>query len=190
MTIKLTTKRLILRKPEKKDIKDLIEGLNNFNVSKHLSKVPHPYKKKDALWWINDCKKKFAKKKKENYPFNIELKSEKKLIGGSDLFDVNEFDKSAEIGYWMNEKYWRKGVIKEALIKLIDFAFNKLKLNRLVIKAYPKNKSSNGVAKRLRFKFEGTERKSHRSLSLNKILDANVYSLLRKEWPKIKKRLK
>ncbi len=188
--MKLITKRLILRKPGKKDIRDLIEGLNNLNVSKYLSKVPYPYKKKDSEWWINDCKKQFAKKQKRNYPFHVELKSEKKLIGAVGLHEIDHFNKSVEIGYWVNEKYQRQGVVKEALIKLIDFAFNKIKLNRLVIKAYPKNKASNNVAKKLNFKFEGTERKSHRSLSTNKIYDAKVHSLLKKDWPKIKRRLK
>jgi len=188
--MRLTTKRLILRKPEKKDIKDLIEGLNNFNVSKYLARVPHPYRKKDALWWINNCKKQFAKKDKDSYEFNIELKSEKKLIGGIGIHKVDYFDSTANIGYWMNEKYWKQGIIKEALIKLIDFAYNKLKLNRLVIIAYVGNKASNGVAKRFKFKFEGKEREAHRSLAGKKVYDGNRYGLLKKEWPKIKKRLK
>jgi [ribosomal protein S5]-alanine N-acetyltransferase len=77
--MKLETKRLILRKPKERDVNDLIEGLNNLKVSKNISTVPHPYRKKDATWWINHCNEK--KKKKESYNFEIELKEEKKLVG-------------------------------------------------------------------------------------------------------------
>ena len=188
--MKLITKRLILRKPGKKDIKDLIEGLTNYKVSRYLAKVPHPYKKKDALFWINNCKKKFAKKKKESYPLNIELKSEKKLIGGADVHEINDFDNTGQLGYWLNEKYWKQGIITEALIAIIDFAFNNLKINRLGITAYVGNKASNAVAKKLGFRFEGREREAHRSLAAKKVYDGNRYSLLRREWPKIRKRLK
>ncbi len=193
MTIELRTRNLILRRPRKKDIPDLVEGLNNLKISKWLSKVPHPYKKKDAEWWINDCKEKFKKKGKEkikSYPFSIELKKEKKLIGAVGLHDIDYFEKNAEIGYWVNENYWRQGIIKEALIKIIDCAFKKLKLNRLTIKAYTKNKASNGVAKKMGFKFEGIERQGARSRATGKFMDGNVYSLLKKEWPKARKKLK
>lgn len=188
--MKLETKRLILRAPGKRDITNIVAGLNDFQVSRYLSKVPYPYKKKDAEWWINDCAKKFRKKKKEAYQFNIELKSERKLIGGIGLLDISYFNNSAEIGYWVNENYWKQGIITEALVKLIDFAGKELKLNRLVINAYPGNAASNAVAKKFGFKFEGVAREAHNSLSSNKIYDGNVYSMLRREWPKAKKRLK
>jgi len=48
--MKLETKRLIIRKVKKKDILDLVEGLNNFEVAKYLANVPYPYTKKDGLW--------------------------------------------------------------------------------------------------------------------------------------------
>ena len=53
----LETKRLILRAWENKDVNDLIEGLNNIEVSKWLAMVPFPYDESHALYWINHCKK-------------------------------------------------------------------------------------------------------------------------------------
>jgi [ribosomal protein S5]-alanine N-acetyltransferase len=182
--MKLETKRLILRKPRKGDVNDFIEGMNNLKISKWLAKVPYPYKKKDALWFINHCKK------KDNYSFNIELKAEKKLIGGIGLHAYDEFNESAEIGFWVNEKYWRQGILSEASMALIDFGFKKLKLNRLVQKAYVGNRASNLVAKKFGYKLEGTERKSAKAKATGKIHDCNVYGMLKNEWPKNKKRLK
>lgn len=188
--MKLETKRLILRKPEKNDVSDLVEGLNNIKISKELAKVPCPYKKKDALWWIKDVAKKSKKKKRESYQFNIELKSREKIIGGAGVFNIDTFDSKAEIGYWLNQNYWRQGIMKEALISLIDFAYKELKLNRLVIKAYSENKASNAIIKKLGFTYEGTERQSSKCVATENVHDVNVYSLLKKEWPKVKRKLK
>lgn len=181
--MEIETKRLILRTANKKDVGDLIEGMNNLNVSQYLAKVSYPYKKKDALWWINKAKSENKlKKKRDSYSFNIELKEEKKLIGGCGLHNVDVFNETTEIGCWLNEKYWRRGIITEACSALIDFAFKKLKLNRISWYAYTPNIASNALAKKIGFVFEGTLRQYHKAKSTGKIQDANVYSLLRGDW--------
>ncbi|MDE1834637.1 MAG: hypothetical protein KGH64_04830, partial [Candidatus Micrarchaeota archaeon] len=60
--MRLETKRLILRDWNKNDIDDLIDGLNNYDVSKWLTLVPYPYTKKDAKNWITHCLKESNKK--------------------------------------------------------------------------------------------------------------------------------
>lgn len=185
--MKLKTKRLILRSPTKKDVDDLVEGLNNLKVSRYLAKVPYPYRKKDAIWWINHCNEK--KKRKDSYAFEIELRKEKKLIGACGLHRYDKFNESVEIGYWVNEKYWRKGIITEAAVAVMDFAFRKLKVSRIEVMAYVANDASNGVIKKLGFTYEGMLRKYHKTMSTKKVYDTNVYSMLKTEWPKNKKRL-
>lgn len=59
MLMILETERLILRIVKIKDKADLLEGLNNINVSKYLSKIPFPYTEEDALVFI----KKIIKRK-------------------------------------------------------------------------------------------------------------------------------
>ena len=183
--MKLETKRLILREPTIKDVNDLVEGLNNLKVSRYLAKVPYPYVKKDATFWI----KNYYKKKGESYNFEIELKENKKLIGACGVHAHSKFNESVEMGYWVNEKYWKKGIMTEAATAVIDFAFKKLKVNRVGLLAYTKNDASNAVAKKLGFTFEGTLRQYHKTKSTGIIYDANSYSMLKKEWPKNKKRL-
>ena len=68
----LETKRLILLEWENKDINDLIEGLNNIEVSKWLAMVPYPYNESHALYWINHCKN--IQDDDSNYEFAITLK--------------------------------------------------------------------------------------------------------------------
>ena len=108
--MRLETKRLILREWRKGDVKDLIEGLNDLKVSRWLIFVPHPYTKKDAEKWIDHCIE-IAKngKKRNSYKFAIELKSEKKVIGGTSLDKINKFLGTAGGGIWLNSKYHGKG---------------------------------------------------------------------------------
>ena len=51
--MKLETARLILREWEHRDLDDLIDGLNNLEVTKWLAFVPYPYTRNDAENWIN-----------------------------------------------------------------------------------------------------------------------------------------
>lgn len=87
----LETPRLLLRPPKKTDWKDVVEGAGNKEVSKNLLVVPYPYKKKDALAWINATIKKWRKKNKTDYTFFIELKSERKVIGATSLHKIDTF---------------------------------------------------------------------------------------------------
>lgn len=188
--MKLETKRLILRTPKESDWKDIVEGLNDIKVSKFLAQVPHPYKKKDALEWINKCIKKSKKKKKEDYSWFIELKSEKKVIGGTELTNIDYFRGTCNSGSWVARKYWRQGIIKETKIAVNNFAFNKLRLRRINSGAYIVNKASNAMLKKIGYKYEGKERKGNRSRATGKIHDENSYGLLKEDWIKAKKRLK
>ena len=74
--MEIKTERLILRKPKMSDWKDILEGAKELEVSKNLEGVPHPYKKKDAEWFVNDVLKKWRKKKRKSYEFFIELNEE------------------------------------------------------------------------------------------------------------------
>lgn len=184
--MKLETKRLILREWSKRDKKDLIEGINNLNVSKWLLVVPYPYKKKDADWWINKQLKKQKKKDREEYGFAIYLKSEKKVIGSIGTHKIDKFQGTAEVSYWLGEKYWRKGYGLEALDAMLKFLFNKLKLRRVWAAIFAKNSSSGKLLEKFGFKEEGLLRKAARCKANGKIKDSFFYGLLKEEWRKLK----
>lgn len=189
--MKLETKRLILRTPRVSDWKDIVEGVGEFDVAKMTENIPHPYKKKDALWWIERAKK--ETRKKISYVFAIELKSEKKIIGVIDLCRVEKFSGTARTGSWINKKYWRKGYITEAKIAENNFAFNNLKLRKLNSTVFIKNNASNKTQKSVGYKLEGLKKKDTKSLSTGEIRDVYIYGLLKEDWnknlPKLKKRL-
>jgi [ribosomal protein S5]-alanine N-acetyltransferase len=190
--MRIETERLILREPKMSDWKDLVEGLNNLNMSKNLTPIPYPYTKKLAIDYLKKCTG--DKSKNKDYKFYIELKNEKKVIGAIDLLHVNKFQGTAETGSWINEKYQKKGYITEAKIAANEFAFNILKLRKLFSPVFTTNEASNATQKRMGYKLEGTLKKHSKCLATGEIHDNNMYGLLKEDWkkvlPKIKKHLK
>lgn len=185
----LETKRLILRKPESKDWKDLVEGLNDREVRKNMAGIPSPYTKKDALIWLNKTKKNWKQKKKTAYNFHIVLKAENKVIGGIGIHDINEYSKFGTTGSWINAKYRRKGYITEAKIAINDFTFNKLRLRRLNSSIIEYNKASRKVQEKMGYKLEGIRRKYMKMKSNGKIIDLCFYGLLKEDWIRRRKKL-
>ena len=181
--MKLETDRLILREWCQEDIEDLIEGLNNLNVTKWLAFVPYPYTKQDADKWISYCTE-CAKqgKMRSSYEFAIELKSERKLIGGVTLNRINEFQGTAGGGIWINEKYHGQGYGTEAFGERIRFAFTELNLRRLENGYLEGNPSSLNMQKRFGYTPEGVRRKAFRCMADGQIKDEHITGLLKEEW--------
>jgi ribosomal-protein-alanine N-acetyltransferase len=178
----LKTERLILREVKKKDLNDLLKDMNNIKISSCLLGVPHPFKKSDAVEWINHCLKTAKRKIREEYNFCITFKGSDKMIGEVMLQEMDFEQKKAELAFWLSESHWKNGIITEAIKAVIDFAFNKLHINRLEISAFTENEGSNNLAKKLGFKYEGTRREVSIPESTKKVHDDNVYSLLKKEY--------
>jgi len=180
--MKLITERLILRPLKIFDANEIVEGLNNLNVTRWLFAVKYPYTIKDAKSWIKHTQVEFRKKKKEGYHFGIELKKEKKIIGGIGL-DIKG-DYKASVGYWINERYWKNGYGSEALKLILDFAFEKLKLQRLEAGVFVGNSTSGKLLEKFGAKKEGLKRKSQKCKADGKIKDEYIYGLLKEDYKK------
>lgn len=185
--MKLETERLILRPIRNSDAKSAQEQINNLNVSKWLLVVKYPYTLKDYKEWLKISQKKWKAKEKTDYTFGVELKSEKKMIGCFGLHHVDKRQGTATTGYWLGEKYWKKGYGTEAYNAVLDFAFNKLKLRRIEAEVYPGNPSSGKLQKKFGAKLEGYKRKSNVCLADGKIKDVEIYGLLKEEFIPLKK---
>ena len=124
----IESKRIILRNWDYGDVADAVEGLNNINVSKWLSKVPYPYTENDARGFID-----FARKQdnQNRLSFAIVLKENNKVIGGTEIANINLKDGIAGGGIWLNEKYQKNGYGMEAFSTKIKYAFDVLKLRKM-----------------------------------------------------------
>lgn len=101
------------------------------------------------------------------------------LIGFKDTDWVN---RKTELGYWLAEKMQGKGIITACVDKLVRFAFQKQKMNRVQIKVAEENLASEKIPKKLGFVYEGTER--HGERHENGYVNLKIYSKLKHEIEK------
>jgi len=126
--MELHSRRLILRQYTKDDKESLIKLLNDKEVSKWTERIPFPYTKKHADWWINnkpenDCV--YAIVKKENHS----------LVGGINITT------KGEIGCWIGKKHWNQGFAAESIERIKQFGFGELKLDKLWAATHKENKT-------------------------------------------------
>ena len=171
--MELITDRLILNSFKMEDKQDVARICSNPIFSKNIPNMPEPYTIEQAESFLTMAIEKFNSK--TEYPFAIRLKENNQLIGNIHLmckFKANR----AEIGCWLDENYWGKGIMTEAAIKIIDFAFNTLKLHKLIWSALSFNKGSCGVALKLGF-IKECEQKEHEFVK-GKYADSYSFGLI------------
>ena len=172
----IETKRLLLRQWNINDIYDIVEGLNNINVSKWLAGAPFPYTIEDA--------KSFVQKTIDNdlYNFAIILKNENKVIGGTQITNISYDNGTAGGGIWINEKYQGNGFGTEAFGARIKYAFEILGLRRLENGYFKGNEKSHQMQLKFGYKDEGIRRKRFLSKATGNIEDEYITGLLKDEW--------
>jgi RimJ/RimL family protein N-acetyltransferase len=172
----LKGKNVNLRSLTLNDAESLQENANEELIS-NFTRIPHPYNLDHAKSFIKDCIEK--EKEKTSYQFGIEYES--KIVGMVGLSKVNnKGNKNAELGYWIGKDYRGKGFTKEAVKLILDFAFKKLKLERVQAKVMHPNIISAKLLEKYNFKLEGRGRKAN--LIKNEWQDDLYYGLLKEEY--------
>ena len=117
----------------------------------------------------------YYRKGKTTIPWVL-VDSKGRVIGFVKLFEIQNRSK-AEIGYWLVESHWGKGLIPEAIQAVITFAFGPLGLHRVYASTHIGNTQSQRVLEKLGFKREGVLRKN--GLLHGEWVDTVIYGLLR-----------
>jgi len=99
------------------------------------------------------------------------------FVGVIGLKNTDPANKKTEIGYWLSESYQHRGIITLSCKALINYAFDRMHLNRIQLKAATGNIKSQQVAQRLGFSKEGIERNGE--LHSRGFIDLVVFSLLK-----------
>jgi len=90
----------------------------------------------------------------------VELESDK-LLGNCSLFRINERNRKAEVGIFIGDKdYWNKGYGSEALSLLIDYGFNILNLNNIMLEVFSYNERAINSYKKVGFREIGRRREA------------------------------
>ncbi len=153
------------------DIPSLVKYADNRKIWQNLRDgFPHPYTTSDAEKFIGH-----VEKIKPKTIFAIATEYE--AIGSIGIVigeDVHRF--TAEIGYWLAEPFWGKGIMTEALKFLSDWAFREFKLHRIYATPFATNTASARVLGKAGFDREGIIRSG--AFKDGKVMDMFMYSLI------------
>jgi len=133
----------------------LAKFCNNIKIWNNVRDYfPHPYTQKDAEEYISFCQK---QKPTQNFAITVNgnLAGSIGIIIQSDVYSH-----SAELGFWIAEKYWGKGVATKAVELVISYAFNDLKLERIFASVFDFNKASQKVLEKSGFHLECIAKKA------------------------------
>ena len=138
----LVTRRLTLRAPLPLDADAIAAHLNNINVARNLSKVPHPYGVSDAEDWI-------AQVRHERCCFTIHRE---RLIG---VVHVRDAADRPMLGYWLAQRWWGHGYMVEAAMAALARAFDFYNTDEIGSYAITENHASLAIIEKLGFEETG-----------------------------------
>ena len=165
----------IIRKWRLEDAKDIPGMLSNKKIQDNLRDgLPYPYTEKDAQAFIQDM---LAADSTKTFAFAI-INDENKAIGSIGAFRCENIHRqTAEMGYYLAEEYWGKGIATEAVKQLADHVFNQTDIMRIFAEPFSTNRGSCRVLEKSGFQFEGTLRKN--AVKNGEIKDMQMYALIK-----------
>jgi len=141
--------QLTLRPYQPSDVENLVKHANNFNISKYLTnKFPFPYEKKDGEAFIQLAL--------SHDPLQIKaIVLNDEVIGSIGVHQLADiYSKSAEMGYWIGEEHWGKGIVAHAIKEMLAYGFETFDIERIFARTTHTNLASQRVLQKSGFIFE------------------------------------
>ena len=128
---------------------------------------PNPYSLDDAKAFIQMTQQ-------EQPHLSLAIEAEGALVGVIGVIMGTDIQRlSAEIGYWLGEPHWGRGIATEAVRQMTDYAFDELGLMRIFALVFPYNKGSQRVLERAGYQLEGIQRLS--VIKNGRLMDSYYY---------------
>jgi len=132
-----------------------VEWLNNYEIVKginHYTNMISIYSEKE---WLE-------KASSEKYNFAIINKENDSLLGNISLMNINEINRTAELGIFIgDENFLSRGYGSESIMLLLDYAFKYVNLNNIMLKVYDFNKRAIKAYEKCGFKTFGVWKNCH-----------------------------
>lgn len=120
------------------------------------------------------------KEAEENETFAFAITVDDKAIGSIGVFrQGNIHRQTAELGYYIAEEYWGRGIMTEAVKQICEYVFGNSDIIRIYAEPFAYNTASCKVLEKAGFQYEGTLRNN--AVKNSKIIDMKMYSLLKTE---------
>ena len=165
-----------IRKWALSDAKELAAALSNKKVQDNLRDgLPYPYTEQDGADYISAMLS-----ADENEIFAFAITVDEKLVGSIGIFrQGNIHRQTAELGYYIAEEYWGKGIMTEAVKQICGYVFDKSDIIRIYAEPFAYNAASCRVLEKAGFQYEGTLRSN--AVKNGEVIDMKMYSLLKTE---------
>jgi len=167
---------ILIRSWRETDAEPLQRHADNRNVWLSLRDIfPHPYTLEDARWWV-------AHASQEDPECSFAIATAEEPIGGIGLVlghDVNRC--SAELGYWLAEPFWGRGITTTAVRVFTEWGFEHYSLNRVFATPFAGNTASERVLEKAGFTREGVMKNA--IVKDGVVLDQVMYAKIRAKDP-------
>ncbi len=165
-----------IRKWQLSDAADLAAALSNKKVQDNLRDgLSYPYTEQDGRDYISAM---LSADGEETFAFAITVDG--RVIGSIGVFrQGNIHRRTAELGYYIAEEYWGRGIMTEAVKQICEHVFDKSDIIRIYAEPFAYNIASCRVLEKAGFLCEGTLRSN--AVKNGKIVDMKIYSLLKTE---------
>jgi len=173
----LRTRRLVLRAFEPADAPVVQRLAGAAAVADTTLNIPHPYPDGAAEAWIQSHAPAWARR--TSVCFAITEEGE---LRGAISFSLSAQHQLAELGYWIGEAYWGRGLATEAARAMVDFAFEVCRVNRVQALHYARNPASGRVLEKVGMVREGVHRERIRKG--DRFEDVVECAILRRDWRK------
>jgi RimJ/RimL family protein N-acetyltransferase len=166
--------RIVLRRWAATDADSLARLADNHKIWINLKdRVPHPYTRADADAWIAHCAGEIG----TTTQFAIDLDG--LAIGGIGIEQLSDvYRLTAEVGYWIGEPYWGKGIATSALTEMTRHAFEKFPFERLQALVFEWNPASRRVLEKAGYAVEA--RMARCIVKDGRVGDGFLYARLRR----------
>lgn len=177
-TVTLETERLILRRAVREDADAMFRNWSNDSeVTKFLTWAPHA-SPEVSLGYINYLLSEYERN--DGYAWVIVLKNESpEPVGMISVVKTDENTDCVQIGYCLGRKHWGKGVMTEAMGRVIRFFIEDVGAKRVEARHDARNTASGAVMKKCGMTYEGTLRRADRNNQ--GVCDSVFYSILAEE---------
>jgi RimJ/RimL family protein N-acetyltransferase len=157
MEQQLTTARLRLRPIRRSDAPRVQALCSNWNVARMLSRVPYPNPLAAVEAWIDAQ----ATAWEDGSAYTFAIEHQDALIG---VVGVERRDDGGYgIGYWLGEPWWGRGLMTEAVGRVVDFARAELGFERLRSDYFADNPASRRIQEKCGFRITGRGRLNSQS---------------------------
>jgi RimJ/RimL family protein N-acetyltransferase len=175
MGVLLTGSRCVVRPWRKGDGESLVRHANNANIAKYLRDAfPHPYTRTDARAFLKRATA-------SPDPTNLAIDVGGQAVGAVGYVPGRDVERySAEIGYWLGEELWGRGIVTEALRLVTEHAFEELNFLRLFALPFADNAASVRVLEKASYVREAVLRSSSVKAGVPK--DQLLYARINPAW--------